>query len=228
MPADRPAPANAAVKPPRSLLDNLFAFPPNRAALGGTAYLIVRNAGSVLVDCPVWEASYLDFARSQQVRWLFLTHRSAHAAVAQWQQALDCAVVVQEQEAYLLPEVEVTPFAEEATVAEDCQGIWTCGHSPGSACLYVPEHGGVLFSGRHLLPEASGRVAPLRTAKTFHWPRQLRQVETLRTRFSPDTLAILCPGANTGFLRGRGFVTDAYAQLARLDLDALRPAPVGL
>jgi hypothetical protein len=42
----------------------------------------------------------------------------------------------------------------------------------------------------------------------------------LRDRFTPETLNYICPGANTGFLRGNGVIDEAYRRLSQLDLDA--------
>lgn len=216
----------------RSILDGIYAFAPNRETLGGTAYAIAMPAGLVLVDCPPWTPetqAALDCLGG--VRWLFLTHRGAIAGVERWQAAYHCEVILQEQEAYLLPEVPRTSFVREIAFAENCCGIWTCGHSPGSACLYARSGDGgqvgILFTGRHLLPDPQGRLLPLRTAKTFHWPRQLRSTAALRDRFSRETLQIICPGANTGFLRGRGCVTDAWERLQDLDLAAMQHAKIG-
>ena len=198
--------------------------------MGGTAYLIREAAGNILVDCPVWEADYLKFLQEQGgVRWLFLTHRGGIGPqVKQMQQTLNCEVLIQEQEAYLLPGIAVTPFQQEIRLSSLTQIFWTPGHSPGSACLYHDRYGGVLFSGRHLLPNQQGDPLPLRIAKTFHWPRQLRSVQHLRDRFTAETLAYLCPGANTGFLRGERALGQAYEKLARLDLEALRQMKPGL
>lgn len=223
-------PTNAA----RSILDGIYAFAPNRETLGGTAYAISDPAGVVLVDCPPWtEATRRALDRLGGVRWLFLTHRSAIAGAERLQVSYNCEVAIQEQEAYLLPEVRLTPFTREIALSESCQGIWTCGHSPGSACLYARlpavsgEGVGVLFSGRHLLPDPQGRLLPQRTAKTFHWPRQLRAVAALQDRFGPDTLQAICPGANVGFLRGRGYLADAWQQLEAIDLESLGRAKIG-
>ncbi len=97
--------------------------------------------------------------------------------------------------------------------------MWTSGHSPGSACLYYSPFGGVLFSGRHLLPAPDGKLKPLKTAKTFHWRRQTQNVQSLLTKFSPETLSWICPGANIGFLRGKLAVDQAYQRLSQLDLN---------
>ena len=214
-------------KPPRLLLDRLFAFPPNREILGGTAYLILEKAGNVLIDCPLLNEANVSFIKQQEgIKWLLITHRGGmSSSVKEWQNRLNCEVVIQEQEAYLLPDVPVRTFEREIVLGDNVRGICTPGHSPGSSCVYWSHHQGVLFTGRHLLPDNQGHFAPFRLAKTFHWFRQLESVAQLRDRFSEQTLNYLCPGANTGFLRGKGFINDAYQQLLRLDLEMLRQQP---
>ncbi|WP_017315676.1 MBL fold metallo-hydrolase [Mastigocladopsis repens] len=203
-------------------LNTLFAFPPNRDTLGGTAYFIVGNEGNILIDCPAWDQMNHDFLRSHGgVRYLFLTHRGAIGKTAEIQQTFSCEVLIQEQEAYLLPGLAVTTFGIEFTLNSKAQLIWTPGHSPGSSCLYYHDQGGVLFTGRHLIPKEQGEPVPLRTAKTFHWLRQIKSLKLLLERFTPETLQYICPGANTGFLRGKRVIDNAYDRLASLDLTAL-------
>ena len=214
-------------KEPQIVLDSVFAFSPNRETLGGTAYLIVENQRNILVDSPAWNEVNQNFLFEQGgVEWLVLTHRGGCAKVAQIQQALGCQVVIQEQEAYLVPGATVTTFRDEFNLSNQSQMIWTCGHSPGSACIYHSALGGVLFTGRHLLPNQQGQPVPLRTAKTFHWPRQLQSLQNLRERFTSETLSYICPGANTGFLRQQRTIAQAYTKLWQLDLERLRQAPV--
>ncbi|WP_422662029.1 MBL fold metallo-hydrolase [Pannus brasiliensis] len=216
-------------KPPRSIVEGLYAFPPNRETLGGTSYLIVENSGNILVDCPPLEDTYLAFLMDRGVRWWVFTHRGGHGkSIERLRKRLDCEILIQEQEAYLLPDTELTAFGREFSLSENCQAFWTPGHSPGSACLYWNRHGGVLLTGRHLLPDTDGNPVPLRTAKTFHWPRQLRSIETILNRYTPETLHYLCPGANTGFLRGRGWIDNAHARLRSLDLGSLKNARSGM
>jgi glyoxylase-like metal-dependent hydrolase (beta-lactamase superfamily II) len=215
-------------KTPRPVFNTIFAFPPNRGTMGGTAYFILENLGNILVDCPAWEEPNRSFLQQYGVRWLFLTHRTAIGKVKDIQQALNCQVLIQEQEAYLLPGLEITSFQHEFTLSPSSQAIWTPGHSPGSSCLYHREYGGVLFTGRHLLPNQQGDPVPLRIAKTFHWRRQINSVQSLRDRFSSETLQHLCPGANTGFLRGQRSIDRAYERLAALDLDACLQQKPGL
>ena len=209
-------------KLPQAIWNNIFAFPPNRDTLGGTAYFIVENEANILIDCPAWDEVNQNYLNSVGgVRWLFLTHRGAIGKAREIQQAFGCEILIQEQEAYLLPGLKVTTFKQDFNIG-NAQVIWTPGHSPGSSCLYYPREGGVLFSGRHILPNQTGELLPLPASKTFHWFRQLASIQLLRDRFTPETLNYICPGANTGFLRGKRAIKDAYEQLARLDLTTLR------
>lgn len=211
-------------KSPRPILPGIFAFTPNRDTLGATSYFIVNKTGNVLLDCPAWNEVNQEFIMAQGgVKFLVITHRgSIGKSVMEMQKTLNCQVIVQEQEAYLLPEVEVTSFARNMTLGTNLELIWTCGHSPGSACMYSSEHGGVLFTGRHLLPKSQTEIVPLRTAKTFHWWRQLDSIKALRARFNAESLQYILPGANTGYLRGKGYIENAYECLSSLDLTALR------
>lgn len=207
----------------------MYAFPPNRHTLGGTAYLICDPNGNILVDAPNWDEDNQAFLQQQGgVRWLCLTHREAIAQIPQIQAALGCEVVIQEQEAYLLPGVPVTTFEHELTLTPLSRMLWTCGHSPGSSCLYYSDHGGILFSGRHLLPDRQGNPVPLRIAKTFHWRRQIQSVQGLLNTLTPETLSLICPAANTGFLRGERAIAHAYEKLQQLDLDECLRAKPGL
>ncbi|MBE9041047.1 MBL fold metallo-hydrolase [Oscillatoriales cyanobacterium LEGE 11467] len=215
-----PSQRNTAPKKPRAVLDNVFAFSPNRDTLGATAYLIVEKVVNILIDSPPWNDRTQAFLQEQGgVGCLFITHRGSIGKAAQIQAETGCEILIQEQEAYLLPEAKPTVFESEIALGDSAKGIWTPGHSPGSSCLYYSGGGGVLFSGRHLLPNRQGLPVPLRTVKTFHWPRQIRSVQTLLDRFTPETLSSICPGANTGFLRGQTAIADAYSKLWALDLD---------
>ncbi len=220
-------------KPPKQLFETVYAFPPNRATLGGTAYFYrgqddAGNAANVLIDAPANEPATLDFLRDRGgVQYWAITHRGASGEAKALQAALDCpSVLVQEQEAYLLPDLpNLVTYRDRYPLPSAGKVFWTPGFSPGSACVYLPQQGGILFTGRHLLPSRDGQLQPLRFSKTFHWPRQLRQVQQLQDRFTAETLAYVCPAANTGFLRGQAMVKDAYSQLQAIDPDQLSQTP---
>ena len=208
----------------KSSLDNVFVFSPNRQTLGGTAYLIVEKAGNILVDCPAWTSKNEENIRQKGgVRWLFITHRGGISQnIDAIQSTFNCDVLIQEQEAYLLPNLSAITFCREYHFGAGCSALWTPGHSPGSSCLYRNTGGGILFSGRHLLPNRQGQLLPLRTAKTFHWSRQLDNVAKLQSHFTKETLAYLFPGANTGFLQGKTFINNAFEVIKTLKLNYLR------
>ncbi|MDW8202411.1 MAG: MBL fold metallo-hydrolase [Cyanobacteriota bacterium SKYGB_h_bin112] len=192
----------------------ILAFPPNRDTLGATAYFIVEKDVNILIDSPAWTPINQQFLKDYGgVHYFVLTHRGAIANVKAIQTALHCPVLVQEQEAYLLPDVDVTTFQHSVILPGNIELFWTPGHSPGSCCCYHPAYGGVLFTGRHLLPNPNGILMPIKTSKTFHWRRQLKSVKWVYDRYSDATLNHICPGANTGFLRGRHTVTPAYSAL---------------
>ncbi|MEM9087835.1 MAG: MBL fold metallo-hydrolase [Cyanobacteria bacterium P01_F01_bin.53] len=217
-------------KQPQSVFENIFAFPPNRETLGGTAYFIIEKDASgqpanILVDCPALNETHQTFIQANGgISTLFITHRSGMAQVPEFQKAFETQVLIQEQEAYLLPTVTTTTFRNEHSLSATSRVFWNPGHSPGSACLYHSAHGGILFTGRHLLPTKEGAPAPLRLSKTFHWPRQLRHAQKLLTDFTPDTLSYICPGASTGFLRGEKKIEQAYEQLQKVDWETLATA----
>ena len=228
------ASARSTLKLPQSVFAGdtvAYAFPPNRETLGGTAYLIPHRATpdsnplsrkNILVDCPAWTEANIDFIAQQGgIKWLVITHRGGSSRVREWQGHFDCDVVLQEQEAYLLPQVDMQTFHHDLMLTPTHRLLWTPGHSPGSVCLYSSVLGGILFTGRHILPTRQGLATPLRVSKTFHWPRQLRHVQRLLTEFTPQTLSYICPGANIGFLRGRRFIDGAYDKLAVLDFQEL-------
>ena len=217
----------AATKAPQAVFDTVFAFPPNRETLGGTAYLILEKdaAGqsvNILVDCPAFSQAHRAFISERGgINTLFITHRGGMAQVSDFQTTFDAQVLVQEQEAYLLPTVTTQTFRRDRILSLASRVFWSAGHSPGAACLYHSCYGGVLFTGRHLLPDRDGLPRPLRRSKTFHWPRQLRNAQQLLTDFTPDTLSYICPGASTGFLRGKKKIAHAYSQLQTADWEAL-------
>ena len=165
-------------KPPRPILPSIFAFAPNRDSLGATAYFIAHETGNILIDCPAWQESNREWLQAQGgVRWLIFTHRGGMGKqVRQMQEALECEVMVQEQEAYLLPETKVTSFTNSWNLTSEIELIWTPGHSPGSTCVYYQQQGGILFTGRHLLPKSAQEIAPLHSSKTFHWWRQIKSL----------------------------------------------------
>lgn len=198
--------------------------------MGGTAWWLDPPApgpdGGLLIDCPALTAANLSFLQSRGSGTLVLTGRQGHGVVRRWQQALGWPVVVQEQEAYLLPGVQrLVSFAAEHQLGCGGRLLWTPGPSPGACVLHGRAGGqGVLFCGRLLAPVGPARLAPLRTSRTFHWPRQLHSLERLRRWLAasgPTAPIWLASGAGLGALRGAKVVPDALRCLASLDSERL-------
>lgn len=218
----------AIAKPPRQLLPNLYRFAPNRETLGGTAYFLMTPAGNVLLDCPSWDADVESWLKQWGgVRWLCLTHRDGHSPKLPVIQAtLQCQVIVQEQEAYLLPKLSPCRFRDQLSLSPSLTALWTPGYSPGSACYYWGDHGGILFTGRHLLPSATGELAAIKQPKTFHWGRQQRSIGKIWQYIQSRPLMAICPGGNIGYLRGKDWLGEPKTPLQTLVGDPGVMAPI--
>lgn len=202
----------------------LWLFPPNPDTWGGSSWLLETSAGDLLIDCPPDTEESLHFLEdraSHSKGWIILLGREGHGHCRRVQERLGWPVVVQEQEAYLLPGIAMlVPFGAEHALLEGLHLLWTPGPSPGAAVLHV--RGGVagpqdgLFCGRLLVPVGPGQLAPLPSPRGFHGPRHQRSVEALRRWLpsgSPDWLAT---GAGLGALRGEALVANGAQLLASM------------
>lgn len=227
------APPERSGRPPQLVRPGLWLFPPNPQTHGGSAWLLETSAGNVLIDCPPDSEASFGFLLARPNRssgWIVLLGRDGHGRCRRVQERLGWPVLVQEQEAYLLPGVEgVIPFGAEHELLEGLRLRWTPGPSPGAAVLHAC--GGVvgaedgLFCGRLLVPVGPQRLAPLVSPRGFHGPRQQRSVVDLVRWLpagSPDWIA---SGAGLGALAGDGLVVGGAAVLAELALACAGRAP---
>lgn len=228
-------------RPPQLVRPGLWLFAPSRESQGGSSWLLEGAApaldgapagalqGDLLIDCPSWNQANLDFLVARPARGtIVLTGRDGHGRCRRFQEALDWEVWVQEQEAYLLPGVNrLRCFADEHQLEEGVRLLWTPGPSPGACVVHVARQGwDGLFCGRLLLAAGPGRLAPLRTAHCFHWPRQLASLERLRCWLPQGSPAWIASGGGLGALRGDKLVTGGAALLSGLDLEQLALTPV--
>jgi glyoxylase-like metal-dependent hydrolase (beta-lactamase superfamily II) len=228
-------------RPPQEVRPGLWLFAPSRDSQGGSAWLLEAPEAVVLIDCPGFTLANLRFlaGRARHGRgmaappqtWIVLTGRRGHGRCLRLQQALGWPVLVQEQEAYLLPGVDALhTFEQEHQLGTGLHLLWTPGPSPGACVLHAtsssvgPGLDG-LFCGRLLVPVAPARLAPLRHGGTFHWGRQLRSLERLRRWLPPGSPEWIATGAGLGALRGPKLVLEAARQLAELDLKSLNQHP---
>lgn len=230
-------PDPAAGRPPQRVRPGLWLFAPSRDSQGGSSWLVEAAAlglgdslgGDLLIDCPAWSEANLAMLAARPGRGtLVLTGRDGHGRCRRFQEALGWDVLVQEQEAYLLPGVrQLQCFSDSCEFAPGVRLLWTPGPSPGACVLHLQRPGwDGLFCGRLLLPTGPGQLAPLRTARCFHWPRQLASLARLRQWLpagSPDWIAC---GGGLGALRGEKLVAAGAALLAGLSLE-VAGAPAG-
>ena len=177
----------------------------------------------MLVDVPALTQAHLTFLAQRPTGRIVLTGRDGHGRCRRLQEALGWPVLVQEQEAYLLPGMaSLETFAEEHCPAPGLALLWTPGPGPGSCVLHARSAGiDVLFCGRLLLPVGPGRLAPLPQRRTFHWPRLLRSIERLRQWLPAGSPHAIASGGGLGALRGEKLVGQGEALLASLDLASL-------
>ena len=200
------APAEAG-RPPQPVLDGLWAFAPNRDCQGGTAWWLEHAEGALLIDCPAYTAANLAFLRERPAGMLLLTSREGHGRARRFQEALGWPVLVQEQEAYLLPGVQqLQTFGDELALSPGLRLLWTPGPTPGACVLHASGEPDVLFCGRLLSPTAPGAAAPLPTARSFHWGRWQRSLKKLKAWLPQGSPRWIASGAGLGALAGEKLI----------------------
>jgi glyoxylase-like metal-dependent hydrolase (beta-lactamase superfamily II) len=208
---------------------DLWLFAPNRDNQGGSAWFLEHSDGDLLVDVPALTEANLAFLQHRpRPGQIVLTGRDGHGRCRALQEALGWPVLVQEQEAYLLPGVKgLETFGREHALAPGLRLLWTPGPSPGSCVLNAlgggaggDGHGGGLFCGRLLVPVAPGRLEPRRSRRTFHWPRQIASLRALRAWLPAGTPGWIASGAGLGALRGETLVGKGEELLADLEKQA--------
>jgi glyoxylase-like metal-dependent hydrolase (beta-lactamase superfamily II) len=204
-------------------------FAPNRDNQGGSAWFLEHSDRDLLIDVPALTEANLAFLQHRsRPGQIVLTGRDGHGRCRALQEALGWPVLVQEQEAFLLPGVKaLETFGFEHALAPGLRLLWTPGPSPGACVLHAfgadaggADDGGGLFCGRLLVPVAPGRLEPRRSRRTFHWPRQIASLRALRAWLPAGTPGWIASGAGLGALRGESLVGSGEALLADLEKQA--------
>ncbi len=196
--------------PPKMLREGLWVFPPNLTSNSSTSWWLGCNPEPVLIDCPPLTTKTIEALRKLSLgraARILLTNREGHGRVRELQAELGWPVLVQEQEAYLLPGLSgLESFVEEHTTISGVSSLWTPGPTPGSCVFYAPEPWNVLFCGRLLIPVGPNQLASLANSRTFHWTRQQKSVKKLREWIPPNRFPDLASGAGLGALGGSELV----------------------
>ncbi len=192
---------------PQELRNELWVFPPNKACNGGTSWWLGCDPEPLLIDCPPLEPSskkVLKKLAAGRTARIVLTNREAHGRVRELQEELGWPLLLQEQEAYLLPGVaSIETFVNEHTTRSGMELLWTPGPTPGSCVLYAPHPWNVLFCGRLLIPVAIDCLASPPNRRTFHQTLQKNSLEKLKNWPPSKSRPALASGAGLRMLAGK-------------------------
>ena len=152
----------------------------DESSFGATTYLVVREAGNVLVDSPRFSKPLV--RRLEElggVDTLFLTHRDDVGDHARFREHFGCERVLHRDDARgeLLEVERLLEGTEPVALAADLLAIPVPGHTRGSTCLL---HGDYLFTGDHLAWSGRiDRVHAFRTACWYDWNVQIDSMARL-------------------------------------------------
>lgn len=151
------------------------------SSFGASSYLIVRDAGNVLVDSPRY-ASQLARRIDELggARFMLLTHRDDVADHARWARRYGLERIMHAADVSAHTRGVEKPVHGDRPVdlAEDLTVIPTPGHTRGHICLLFRKR--FLFAGDHVWwsPNRRALIAS-RSVCWYSWPQQLRSIERL-------------------------------------------------
>ena len=184
---------------PQKLKEGLWVFPPDNPFNSSRSWWLGCDPEPVLIDCPLVNQSNIETLKKLSLGRtcrIVLTNRESHGMVSELQEVLGWPVLVQEQEAYLLPEIDqLETFSQEHITSSGLRLLWTPGPSPGSCVVYAPRPWNVVFCGRLLIPLKKNHFGALRTRKTFHWTRYQKSLGKLGKWLPSDASPELASGA---------------------------------
>ena len=192
-------------------------FPPNETCNGGTSWWLQSDPEPVLIDCPPLTKDIVQFLRklsSNSLPRIILTNREAHGRVTELHSQLGWPVLVQDQEAYLLPGIKkLETFSESYQTVAGLRLLWTPGPTPGSCVVLAPSPWNVLFCGRLLIPTKLDQLKPFRTRTTFHWTRYQKSLQKLRQWIPWEQRPLLASGvSNSNNQGGVLFEWDSWVE----------------
>ncbi len=180
----------------------------SEASFGAASYLLVREAGNVLVDSPRYNRP---LARRLEalggVSLMFLTHRDDVADHQKWTEHFGCPRVMHEADIAGSTRGVERPVSGRDPVALDDEltVIPVPGHTRGSACLLFQDQ--TLFTGDHLAyAPRRGHLYAFRGACWFSWPELVASTHRL---FAEHMFLHVLPG------HGRRYLASSREDMAR-------------
>jgi len=152
------------------------------SSYGAASYLIVRDAGNIMVDSPRYASNLrrrIDALGG--VKTLFLSHRDDVADHEKWTEAFGCERVMHaDDQGHGTREIEQVISGDEVVEFDgDVRLIPVPGHTKGSMCLLYRER--YLFTGDHLaFDRRRDHLIAFRGANWYDWSATIRSMERLR------------------------------------------------
>ena len=150
-------------------------------SFGAASYLVVREAGNVLVDSPRFSRPLVRrIAELGGVSLMFLTHADDVADHARFRERFGCERILHRADISADTRSVERPIdgLEPVELASDLVAIPTPGHTRGSACLLFDDR--VLFTGDHLAWSRSlGHLYAFTGACWYDWDVQIESMEAL-------------------------------------------------
>ena len=154
----------------------------SESSYGATSYLIVREAGNILVDSPRFNRPLVRRIEALGgVHTMFLTHKDDVADHAKFREHFGCERVLHEDEIGAGTRAIERPISgvEPVRLDEDTLVIPTPGHTSGSSCLLYRDK--FLFTGDHIAWSATrGHIYAFRSVCWYDWSELVRSAELLR------------------------------------------------
>ncbi len=186
--------------------EKIWVFPSIKNSNKISSWWVETEAIPALIDCPLLDKSLIDnllVLAAGRSPLVILTSRDAHSNFKKFREIFPWEAVLQEQEAYLLPDLKgMHTFSEEYLIDPGLKVLWTPGPTPGSCVVYATAPNNVLFCGRLLIPDNSKQLIALRTKKTFHWSMQLNSLRKMRDWLPQDSFPSLASGGMLHSLEG--------------------------
>ncbi len=193
----------------KKVREGIWVFPPQKDPKGVVSWWLDSHPVPVLIDCPEVTPEIINDLKkisSGSSPEILLTSRNGHGNISLLNKELGWPVLIQEQEAYLLPDTEnLKIFSDEFTTNSGLRVLWTPGPTPGSCVGYASSPWNVVFCGRLLIPVAKKQMSSVRTRMTFHWTMQQNSIKKLHKWLPSDPSLLLASG-------------EGYHRLSRGDL----------
>jgi glyoxylase-like metal-dependent hydrolase (beta-lactamase superfamily II) len=149
----------------------------SRDSFGAHSYLVVRDAGNLMVDSPRWTREvYQSIDEMGGVSDILLTHRDDIADAERYANRYDATVHVHEDDSGSVPfATNLIRGSDPVDVRDDVVAWPVPGHTKGSVFWFVDDH--ILFSGDSLAwhPRLEELIA-FRDSAWYSWDEQRRSL----------------------------------------------------